>query len=134
MPFVLDTSIACNWALKDEKHPTASLALKRAQTDVILVPALWWFEIRNALLVNERRKRVTESETRQFLAEIARLEISIDHAPDEEKILALARQHKLTVYDAAYVELALREKIPLATLDKELTAAAHTEKVELVGT
>jgi predicted nucleic acid-binding protein len=117
MPFVLDTSIACNWALKDEKHPTASLALKRAQTDVILVPALWWFEIRNALLVNERRKRVTESETRQFLAEIARLEISIDHA-----------------YDAAYVELALREKIPLATLDKELTAAAHTEKVELVGT
>ena len=133
MSFVLDTSIACNWALKDEAHPTALQAFERAHTDAICVPVLWWFEIRNALVMNERRKRLTESETRQFLGEVRLLAINIDHTPDETKVLALARQYKLTVYDAAYLELALREGVPLATLDHKLALAARAEKVQLIG-
>ena len=63
MPFVLDVSIAVTWAFEDENHPEATLALDRLQTDEARVPSLWWFELRNALLVNERRGRLTEAGT-----------------------------------------------------------------------
>ncbi len=71
MPFVLDASIAACWAFDDEDHPTAALALERIRTDEAFVPALWWFEIRNTLVVNERRKRLSESDTAAFLRGIA---------------------------------------------------------------
>jgi hypothetical protein len=67
MPFVLDASIAACWAFEDEDHPRAALALERILTDEARVPGLWWFEVRNVLLVNERRGRISEVATASFL-------------------------------------------------------------------
>ena len=133
MPFVLDASIAISWALSDEDEPVATAALKRADSDSCVAPALWWFEVRNALLMAERRKRHTSSDTSSFLRELAELRIAEDFGPEETDLLQLARAHKLTVYDAAYLELARRRSIPLATLDAALARAARAEKVRLVG-
>jgi predicted nucleic acid-binding protein len=78
-------------------------------------------------VVNERRKKITESDTGVFLRDLAGLRIRIDRESEEGAVLRLARTHRLSVYDASYLELALREAIPLATLDRELAAATHTE-------
>jgi predicted nucleic acid-binding protein len=94
---------------------------------------LWWFELRNALIVNERRGQIKELQTTRFLREISRLPIRLDRTPDETGVLTLARRHRLTVYDAAYLELALREALPLATLDAQLALAARSETVALIG-
>ena len=123
MPFVLDASITACWAFEDEDHPTAATALERLRTDEGCAPNLWWFEVRNTLIVNERRKRLTENDTAMFLRGLARLGVTIDRSPEEAGLLALARQHRLTVYDAAYLELALRRNLPLATLDEQLLRA-----------
>jgi predicted nucleic acid-binding protein len=130
----LDASTAVAWILEDERQPWAMqvLAGLRAE-DQARVPALWWFEMRNALIVNERRGRLSEADTVNFLRGVARLKIGIDRSPDEAGILTLARRHRLTVYDAAYLELARRESLPLATLDRALRKAASASGVALLG-
>ncbi len=133
MPFVLDASVAVCWAFDDEDHPTADLALERVRTDEARVPSLWWFEVRNTLIVSERRGRLTERDTATFLHGLARLRITVDRSPEQVDVLALARQRGLTVYDAAYLELARRESEPLATLDVALAIAARAERVPLLG-
>jgi predicted nucleic acid-binding protein len=133
MPFVLDASIAGCWAFHEEDHPRAEAALARIRTEEAVVPGLWWFEVRNILVVNERRKRISESDTAGFLRDLARLPIRVDRSPDESVVLRLARTHKVSVYDASYLELALRERLPLATLDADLAAAARAELAALVG-
>lgn len=134
MPFVLDTSIPACWAFQDEQDPRADAAFTRIRAEEAVVPSLWWFEIRNILVVNERRKRITESDTGVFLRDLAGLRIRVDRDPQENVVLRLARTHRLSVYDASYLELALREAIPLATLDAQLAAAAGAEGTELIGT
>jgi predicted nucleic acid-binding protein len=132
MPFVIDASIAACWAFKDEDHSIATQALERIRADVARAPSLWWFEVRNTLIMSERRGRITEADTAAFLRGLARLGVMIDRTPDEATVLALARTQRLTVYDAAYLELAQREGIPLATLDSALAAAARALKVPLL--
>ena len=134
MGFVLDASVAACWAFEDESHPLAELALERLRTEPALVPALWWFELRNVLVVNERRDRLTETVTAAFLRAVARLDIAIDRTPDSAAVLALARAHRLSVHDAAYLELAQRAAAPLATLNAALARAARDEGVPLIGT
>jgi predicted nucleic acid-binding protein len=133
MPFVIDASVAACWAFKDEGHATATQALDRLRTDTALAPNLWWFEVRNTLIVSERRGRITAADTAAFLRLLGRLDVTLDRTPDEAAVLALARQHRLTVYDAAYLELAGRERAPLATLDSALAGAARAERVPLLG-
>jgi predicted nucleic acid-binding protein len=133
MPFVVDASIAACWALQDEHHSGADLALERIRVDEALVPSLWWFELRNILIMGERRKRITESETATFLRSVSRLPMRTDRLPDETVVLRLARTHKLSVYDASYVELAQREGVPLATLDSEMIKAARAENLTLIA-
>ena len=133
MPFVLDASIAACWALTDEDHRTAALALKRIQSDQALAPGLLWFEVRNILIVNERRRRITPRETARFLEFLSKLRLLLDGSPEESHALQLARVHGITFYDASYLELALRERLPLATLDRELARAAQAEGVLLLG-
>ena len=111
MSFVLDASIAACWAFDDEDHPVAALALERLRTDEARVPSLWWFEVRNTLIVSERRGRLTESDTATFLHGLARLRVTVDRSPEEADVLALARHRDLTVYDAAYLELARRHAL-----------------------
>ena len=84
-------------------------------------------------MVNERRGRLIERETSRFLRRLGQLAITVDRSPDEAAVMALALRHRLTVYDAAYLELALREALPLATLDAALSAAAQAEGVTLIG-
>lgn len=132
MPFVLDASVALAWAFAEDESNTAPAALGRLRTDEAVAPALWWFEVRNTLVVGERRGRLTEADTAAFLGELARLGIAIDRAPQELDVLALARRYRLTVYDAAYLELAQRLGAPLATLDRELQAAARQSGIALL--
>jgi predicted nucleic acid-binding protein len=133
MAFVLDASITACWAFQDEDHPDARLAFHQMRSEEAVVPSLWWFEVRNILVVNERRRRIAESDTAAFLLSLSRLRIRIDRAPDEGTVLRLARTHRLSVYDAAYLELAQREGLPLATLDADLKQAAADEGVVLNG-
>lgn len=133
MAFVLDASITACWAFDDEDHPDASLALDRMRGEEGVVPCLWWFEVRNILIVNERRRRITESGTVSFLRSLALLRLRVDQSPNEDAVLRLARTHRLSVYDAAYLELAQREGLPLATLDLDLRRAAADDGVALVS-
>jgi len=133
MPFVLDASIAACWALEDERHEMAEAALSRLGGDEAVVPALWWFEVRNILVVNERRKRIDEARSSAFLRFLNALPIRLDRDPDETRVLHLARKHRLSVYDASYLELALRDSLPLATLDADLSSAACAEGASIVS-
>ena len=110
----------------------AELVLTRLEREEALVPALWWFEVRNVLVINERRRRVTEEASAEFLRDLAQVAIAIDRSPDETNVMDLARRHRLSVYDAAYLELALRERLPLATLNAALAQAARREGVAAV--
>jgi predicted nucleic acid-binding protein len=76
------------------------------RTEEGVVPSLWWFEVRNILIVNERRRRITESGTASFLLNLSLLRLRVDRSPEENAVLRLARAHRLSVYDAAYLELA----------------------------
>jgi predicted nucleic acid-binding protein len=133
MAFVVDASVSACWALDDEDHAIATVALDRSKIDSIIVPSLWWFEIRNLLVMAERRKRFTATKTNTFLHSLRRLDLSIDHSPSSETVMDLARRHGLTVYDSGYLELALRHDLPLATLDKKLAAAAAREGASLIA-
>ena len=136
--FVLDASVTLPWRFEDEATPWTELLLSRLeQGEEALVPAHWSLEVANSLLVAQRRKRVTVEQIREFLDDLAALSIRIDPArrPDEwPAVLALAEYHHLTVYDAAYLELAQRTRFPLATLDGDLRKAARIENVALLGT
>jgi predicted nucleic acid-binding protein len=130
--FVLDASVILAWAF-DERFPNAEPILTRVLTEETVVPQIWWFELRNVLVQGERRGRIAETQTARFLGEVARLAVTVDQEPQERGLLALARRHRLTVYDAAYLELAIREGLPLATFDKALVQAARAEFVPLIG-
>jgi predicted nucleic acid-binding protein len=95
---------------------------------------VWRYELRNVLVVGERQGCLTERETARFLRDISRLAITVDSTAAEAQVLTLARHHRLTIYDAAYLELAGRQALPLATLDEELATAARAEQVALIGT
>jgi predicted nucleic acid-binding protein len=132
VPLVLDASIVGCWFFRDEQDPRAEAAWDKVREDRAIVPLHWWFEVRNVCLLGERRGRATEAQTDDFLLELPKLAIDFDSLPDQRAIIDLARRHRLALYDAAYLELAQREAIPLATLDKELVTAARAEGVPLV--
>jgi predicted nucleic acid-binding protein len=132
VPFVLDASITASWHFEDERSPQATAVLDALARDTAIVPAHWWFEIRNVLLIGERRGRASQQQTAQFLDRLAVLRIELAEIPDEVSSMNLARRHRLTFYDAVYLELAQRERIALATLDDELVAAARAEGVKLI--
>ena len=132
MPYVVDASVAASWVLPDEHHAVAELALARTEEDAATAPWLLWSELRNILIVAERRGRLQAPKTEEALLRLSKLSIALDGAPDELATIALARRHRLTVYDAAYLELALRKAIPLATLDVALAEAARSEGVSLI--
>ena len=125
MPFVVDASVALAWCFEDEATPQTEAVLDRLSHDTAVVPSLWELEVSNVLLAGERRDRLTESQSARFVALLAQLPILVDTASvDVGAVLAAGRQHVLTAYDAAYLVLAEREGVPLATLDARLRAAA----------
>jgi predicted nucleic acid-binding protein len=136
MAFIVDASAALKWFLADEDDRAGSLVLLKSisNTNRPLVPLLWFYEIGNALNVAVRRRRILAEQVEEILQMLARIPIDID-APDRVELLRLphlARKHSLTTYDAAYLELAIRRKLSLATSDAALRRAAINEGVELI--
>ena len=131
MSFVLDASIAASWAFQDEEHADSALALTSLRTREAYVPTLWWYEVRNTLIMGERRGRISVSQTALFLTDLDHRDIRTDHIPNTNDVFAIARQFRLTIYDAAYLELARRVTLPLSTLDAALKRAAAQAGVSL---
>ena len=129
MPFVLDASIAASWGLADEESVLALKAEELLKRDVAIVTRIWWYEIRNILLVNERRQRIAASDSATFLRLLSAYPIQIDSTFDGDPVMELARRHRLSFYDAAYLEVAKRHAIPLVSLDKALNDAANAENL-----
>ena len=133
MAFVLDASVAGPWALADEPSEAASRIATRLFIEEAIAPPLWWYEVRNLLVVCERRGRIEKSDSDYFLARLDSYPIKIDSEIARDETLELARKHQLTIYDAAYLELAIRSSVPLATLDRALEAAAIAEGIKIVA-
>jgi predicted nucleic acid-binding protein len=133
MAFVLDTSISAVWALADESSPLAEIAANRLKSEIALVPHIWWYEIRNLLVISERRQRITAADSAQYLKLLSAYPIQVESIEDEDAIFRCARQYRLSFYDAAYLAVALRNHLPLATLDKALQAAALAAGVALLA-
>ncbi|MFM7753814.1 MAG: type II toxin-antitoxin system VapC family toxin [Cyanobium sp.] len=134
--FVLDVSLSCAWGFADEASEEAWAVLERLQAGRAHVPALWLWETANVLVQAERRGRLTPAAIRTFLGLLEGLPISIDQPTTGtawHDALALARCHRLTGYDTAYLELAMRRGLPLATRDKALQEAARLEGVALLS-
>lgn len=126
MPFVLDSSVALAWVLPDETDTDTDALCDRLTYDTALVPPIWPLEIGNVLLVAMRRGRIGQSESQQLLAKLRALPIAVDAISTEQGFDAtfqMAALYELTTYDAAYLELAQRRELPLATLDNRLRAA-----------
>ncbi len=125
--FVLDHSIVMAWSFEDETDEYAEAVLDQFTVSRAVVPALRPLEVANALLMGERRKRSSEAETIKWTSILSSLPIVIDGETNAHAwgdILNLARGHDLTAYDAAYLELAIRRGLPLATNDVKLKLAA----------
>jgi predicted nucleic acid-binding protein len=134
MRFVLDASVAAAWCFHDEQDARADAAFALMQNEAsALVPSLWWYEVRNAGLLGVRRERITENQMTTFFSRLARMLIDIAELQEDTTVFALARRHRLSFYDAAYLELAQRQDIALATLDQALARAAVAENVALIG-
>lgn len=125
--FVLDSSLALAWYFKDEANDYADDVLASVAEAEIVVPALWHLEIANAVVMGERRARSTEVQAGKWLGLLGSLPIAVDSETTGRAwtaTLALARKHNLSSYDAAYLELAVRQGLPLASLDDKLKEAA----------
>jgi len=132
--FVLDASIAACWCFDDKDDIRADAALELLLDDAHAVaPVHWWFEVRNVLLVAVRRKRIAEPQMTAFLDRLEKAPITLTEPPRSSAVLAVAHDHRLSFYDAAYFELAKRENIALATLNAALAKAAKAEAVPLIG-
>ncbi len=135
-PLVVDGSAVLSFLLTDESTPLAFRILDKIQTNTHnYVPGHFWFEAANGLLMAERRRRATQAETVQALQMLADLPLVLDPesgAKSGTAILALAREQGLTLYDAAYLEMAVRYSAALATVDKALARAAKAVGVELL--
>ncbi|MDF5731453.1 MAG: type II toxin-antitoxin system VapC family toxin [Rhizonema sp. PD38] len=135
MQFVLDCSVAISWCLVDENNLMANAILAMMPDSEAFVPGIWSLEIANVLLVAERRNRMTQKQSEQAIALLQSLLIQVESATDANALgatLTLGRQEGLAAYDAAYLELALRLGLPLATLDTRLAEAATKCGVGLV--
>jgi predicted nucleic acid-binding protein len=122
LPLVVDASAIGGWILPDETRLDMA-ALMRVHSR-LLAPWLLWAEIRNLLIVQERRKRLSLGQAEKALVAVDKLRIEFDSEPDSSMVLSLARLHGLTVYDALYLDLAVRNSATLATLDQRLAEAA----------
>ena len=131
---VLDGSAALAWCFEDETTAATEALLERVRTDGAVVPRHWRLEILNGLLMGERRSRLPSGKVIVFLDLFRSLPIATDGETDGRVFadtLHVARADKLTAYDAAYLELALRSALPLATLDRGLARAAERNGVPL---
>ena len=131
---VCDCSVTAAWCLRDESNPQADGVLSLATEAEFLVPSIWAFEMANVLVAAERRGRIQPGDSEKALAAMRRLPLRVVAADAALplRLLTLSRSSGLSAYDAAYLQLALDEGLPLATLDRELIAAAGDAGVALI--
>ena len=135
MSFVLDNSVALAWCFEDEQTDAVMALLNRVAETGAMVPQLWPVEALNGLLSAERRGRIDGAVRSRLAGFLRALPIGIDHETSDHiwsSTAALAERHRLTAYDATYLELALRQGLPLATSDKPLLNAAREAGVEVL--
>jgi predicted nucleic acid-binding protein len=133
---VLDASVTLAWILPDEASDAAASVLSLIVAQGAVVPPIWTLEVGNALIMAERRNRLTPDEAAKGLSLLRELPIRISPPTLESdfgQVIALARRHGLTTYDASYLAAAVRTSLPLATLDQRLRTAAGTMSIALVG-
>ena len=125
---MIDASVALAWCFGDERTEATVSLLERLQTDAAAVPNLWHLEVANGLALAERRGRITPAESAELIALLERIEIVVDGETPVRaftRVLDLAREERLTAYDASYLELAMRLGVPLASKDGDLCDAAE---------
>ena len=133
MPFILDNSVASGWFLENQSTPYTEAIAARLHDDKALVPALWELELANVLRTACLRQRMTAAQAQSVIGDFGLLPIEIDRTPTKpSEILALALRFGLSSYDAAYLELALRMQLPIATQDGPLHEAAIASGVGVV--
>lgn len=133
--FVIDNSVVMAWCFKDEISRYSDRILDSLEVFTGFVPSIWPLEVSNVLLSAERKKIISEADSARFIALLAELPIIVEQESPErmiKDIFALARKHKLSSYDASYLDLAMRKGLPIATLDKNLLAAAKQSKVPIL--
>lgn len=133
MALVIDSSIAASWGLPDEDGPAAARALEATANEEVIVPGVFWHELRNVFLVNERRRRLIIEDTQAGIGLVENISPKIDDRSSHQQIFDVARRHSLTAYDAVYLALAKRTGSTLATLDNKLAKAAVAEGVQVIA-
>lgn len=136
MSLVLDSSTALAWIYADETTDAIRAVFDLVAENGATVPALWRLEVANSLTVALRRRRIDADFRRAALADLALLDLKVDSQTDArawDETLSLADRFRLTLYDAAYLELAQRSGLPLATLDEELRVAATSLGLRMLG-
>ncbi len=135
MPFVLDASVALAWCFEDEKDASAHRILRRLDDESAVAPNIWFLEVANGLLLAQRRGRLSQAELSQVVGFLRDLPIACHEVNLElalGSVLELGERHELSAYDAAYLDLAMRTGLPLATQDNALRAAAEQVGVSLL--
>jgi predicted nucleic acid-binding protein len=130
---VIDASITAAWFLPDEKTDYTKAVFEAVSSSEIkgIAPGLWAYEIRNTVLTALRRGRISKPDCQQILTSLNELKVRLSEPSSYDDLFALAQARSLTVYDAAYLAVALRQQLPLASLDRQLIRAAGEVRVEI---
>jgi len=133
--FVVDNSVVMTWCFQDQADPYADSVLDRLTEATAYVPSVWPLEVVNVLLTAERKKYIGQASSIRFINLLSQLPIVVDYESPQKvmyDLIGLGRTHGLSSYDASYLNLAMRKGLPLATLDKNLQAAAKKANVLLL--
>lgn len=133
---ILDCTMAMAWCFADEQTPATDAVQDRLATESALVPAHWYLEVANVLSMAETRHRISTDDAIQFVRLLSCFDIQVDLDASQrafDHILPFCRQHGLTSYDAAYLELVLRWQLPLASLNDALRDAAIQLELQVIG-
>jgi predicted nucleic acid-binding protein len=124
---VIDASIASAWCFPDEQTDYTRAIFQAVSSSAVdtVAPRLWAYEIRNSVLMGLRRGRISKPDSAQFLVSLNELTVRLSEPASYDDVFSLAQEHGLTVYDAAYLDLAIQERLPLASLDGQLVRAAQ---------
>ncbi len=133
MAFVIDASTATAWVIADEQNDLADKLLDRVKESRGHVPSLFWHEMRNTLLLVERRGRSAPGTAEVAIGRLRRLPIRVMENSEDHEVLVLAPRYGLTAYDASYLDVAIGLKLPLATADRRLAAAATSAGIAVLG-
>jgi predicted nucleic acid-binding protein len=134
--FVLDASVALSWVFEDEYSSYSQFVAEVMDEGHAIVPVVWPLEVANAVLISVRRGRLLESAAPSLIGALDRLRIDIDHGIALESLaqttLTMGLVHRVSAYDASYLELSLRRGLPLATLDQRLAEAAGAAGIRIL--